>query len=105
MRKYFSWKIEGKAFPKTFTEDRINRLNELGFEWRLKDANTLLDNEDPKQDAALIDNVTRRELHDTGKDVPIPRPIHERQMAVQEEVGRFEPYRTNVSIYEQRGWM
>jgi hypothetical protein len=37
MRKYHGWKEDGKPFPTTFTDERIARLNELGFEWRLKD--------------------------------------------------------------------
>ena len=37
MRKYHGWKEEGKPYPTTFTDERISRLNELGFEWRLKD--------------------------------------------------------------------
>ncbi len=37
MRKYHGWKEDGKPYPTTFTEERIARLNELGFEWRLKD--------------------------------------------------------------------
>lgn len=38
MRKYYGWKEDGKPYPSTFTEERIARLNELDFEWRLKDA-------------------------------------------------------------------
>lgn len=37
MRKYHGWKEDGKPYPTTFTDERIGRLNELGFEWRLKD--------------------------------------------------------------------
>jgi Helicase associated domain len=37
MRKYRSWKEEGKPYPATFTDERIRRLDELGFEWRLKE--------------------------------------------------------------------
>lgn len=37
MRKYHGWKEDGKPYPTTFTDERIARLNELGFEWRLKD--------------------------------------------------------------------
>ncbi|VEU41046.1 unnamed protein product [Pseudo-nitzschia multistriata] len=37
MRKYHGWKEDGKSYPSTFTDERISRLNELGFEWRLKD--------------------------------------------------------------------
>ena len=37
MRKYHGWKEDGKPYPTTFTDERIARLNVLGFEWRLKD--------------------------------------------------------------------
>lgn len=37
MRKYHGWKEDGKPYPTTFTDERITRLNELGFEWRLKE--------------------------------------------------------------------
>mmetsp|Transcript_19905 Transcript_19905/g.22246 ORF Transcript_19905/g.22246 Transcript_19905/m.22246 type:complete len:715 (-) Transcript_19905:17-2161(-) len=37
MRKYHGWKEDEKPYPTTFTDERISRLNELGFEWRLKD--------------------------------------------------------------------
>lgn len=103
MRKYFSWKMEGKPYPKTFTDDRIQRLNELGFEWRLKDSNSLIDQDDQKQDAAMMD-VARRPTRDTAMDMAMHRQNSERAMTV-DEMGRFEPYRTNVSIYEQRGWL
>lgn len=38
MRKYRAWKDEGKSYPSTFTEERIRRLDDLDFEWRLKEA-------------------------------------------------------------------
>jgi hypothetical protein len=103
MRKYYNWKMEGKPYPKTFTEDRINRLNELGFEWRLKDANSVLDHEDETQGEALMD-VARRQPRDTIINMTVPRSVPERQRPM-EGVCRLEPYRTNLPIYEQRGWM
>jgi hypothetical protein len=100
MRKYYSWKMEGKPFPRTFTDERIQRLNELGFEWRLKESNPLLDHEDHKPEAAMMD-VARRvgTTIDVGSHRPTQGP------AAVDDINRYEPYRTNITMYEQRGWL
>lgn len=106
MRKYYSWKMEGKAYPKTFTEERIHRLNDLGFEWRLKDGTLLMEQDDQKPEAAMMGvagvSITTGAMggaQGSGMD----NAVH-RQMAP-EDVNRYEPFRTNVGIYEQRGWL
>lgn len=108
MRKYYNWKMEGKTYPKTFTDDRIHRLNELGFEWRLKDGTPMMEQEDQKPEAAMMGVAG---VVDMTGPIELARRIGagmdnaaHRQMAP-EDVNRYEPYRTNVGIYEQRGWL
>ena len=37
MREYYECKEGGKEYPTILTEDRIGRLNELEFEWKLNE--------------------------------------------------------------------
>lgn len=98
MRKYHTWKQEGKTYPKTFTDERIHRLNELGFEWRLKDTGIdQPERQEPPMDAA------RRPQGNTMEAV-LNRQVNEKPMTM-EEMNRYEPFRANVNIYEQRGWL
>jgi hypothetical protein len=100
MRKYYTWKQEGKNYPKTFTDERVQRLNELGFEWRLKDANI---DQSQRQEPAI--DVARRphQQRDT-MEAALHRQVNEKPMTM-EEMNRYEPFRANVNIYEQRGWL
>jgi hypothetical protein len=99
--RYYSWKQDGKTFPKTFTDDRVHRLNELGFEWRLKDSNNT-DNLDTKMEA--IDTRRQPEMAFQQRQ---PNDNVARQPRVDDMMdgGRYEPYRANIGIYEQRGWV
>lgn len=97
MRKYYTWKHDGKNYPKTFTDERIQRLNELGFEWRLKDAN--IDHSD-KQEPMM--DVARRPQRDTMEAV-LHRQVNDKPMTM-EEMNRYEPFRANM-YEQQRGWL
>ncbi|KAL3920465.1 MAG: hypothetical protein SGILL_003251 [Bacillariaceae sp.] len=98
MRKYYSWKQDGKNYPKTFTDERIQRLNELGFEWRLKDANI-----DHSDKAEPVMDVARRPQRD-GMETALHRQANEKPMTM-EEMNRYEPFRAANVMYEQRGWL
>ncbi|KAL3908980.1 MAG: hypothetical protein SGARI_002818 [Bacillariaceae sp.] len=108
MRKYYTWKQEGKNYPKTFTDERIQRLNELGFEWRLKDANVDQTERQEPMDAA------RRPQGGTTMEAALHRQVNEKPMTM-EEMNRYEPFRANVNpnlnmnpnvhMYDQRGWL
>jgi hypothetical protein len=97
--RYYSWKQEAKTYPKTFTDDRIHRLNELGFEWRLKDGSTA-DNLDPKMDVMDVPRQAEMPFQRQPND-GAARPRVDDMM----DGSRFEPYRANIGIYEQRGWV
>jgi hypothetical protein len=116
MRKYYNWKEEGKPFPLTFTQERIDRLNELGFEWRLKDvpgSNTKAEtseaqaavatarSQDPDFPAGESNAPTHR--HSTGGSGGNKTVVRLEEM---EDGSRYEPpFRANVTMYEQRGWL
>ena len=101
MRKYYTWKQEGKTYPKTFTDERIQRLNELGFEWRLKDANV----DQPERQELPVD-AARRPQGGTTMEAALHRQVNEKPMTM-EEMNRYEPFRANVNVnmYDQRGWL
>ncbi|KAG7357092.1 helicase domain protein [Nitzschia inconspicua] len=105
MRKYFSWKMEGKSYPKTFTDDRIQRLNELGFEWRLKDPTSGTDVEDQKPEATILGFAGVGDIADMARRVGVTMDNVAHRPLTADEVNRFEPFRTNASLYEQRGWL
>jgi len=82
MRKYHGWKEDGKPYPSTFTEERIARLNELGFEWRLKD--TPMKSVTPKpEDEANTPVIAARILNSQlGNAVDVnPLPQYQQQGA------------------------
>mmetsp|Transcript_5939 Transcript_5939/g.14751 ORF Transcript_5939/g.14751 Transcript_5939/m.14751 type:complete len:643 (+) Transcript_5939:420-2348(+) len=82
MRKYHGWKEDGKPYPSTFTEERIARLNELGFEWRLKD--TPMKSATPKpEDEANTPVIAARILNSQlGNAVDVtPLPQYQQQGA------------------------
>ena len=101
MRKYYTWKQEGKNYPKTFTDERIQRLDELGFEWRLKDTN--IDQPERQEPPPPMD-AARRPLGGTTMEAALHRQANEKPMTM-EEMNRYEPFRANVNMYEQRGWL
>jgi len=78
MRKYHGWKEDGKPYPTTFTDERIARLNELGFEWRLKDTpmKTAIK---PETDAATTPVTTARILNAQLGDAVDVAPIQQFQ--------------------------
>ena len=75
MRKYHGWKQDGKPYPTTFTEERISRLNELGFEWRLKD--TPMKASLKAEDTATTPNIAARilntQLNQSVDVAPLPQ--------------------------------
>ena len=105
MRKYYTWKSEGKNYPKTFTDERINRLNELGFEWRLKDSN--VEQPERQEPQPPMDVVRRPLVGGTTMEAALHRQVNvnEKPMTM-EEMNRYEPFRANPNMqYEQRGWL
>jgi hypothetical protein len=115
MRKYYNWKEEGKPCPATFTQERIERLNELGFEWRLKDTpGSNIKAETSEAQAAV---AAARNNHDAGLPIEANSPAtrHGTGGAGGSKSGvrledlldgsRYEPFRANVTMYEQRGWL
>jgi hypothetical protein len=114
MRKYYNWKEEGKPCPATFTQERVDRLNELGFEWRLKDIpGSIVKAEMSEAQAAVA------AAHNQDPDMPIEVDVSAQGHSAEGsgsnksavrlddliDGARYEPFRANVSMYEQRGWL
>ena len=83
MRKYHGWKEDGKPFPTTFTDERIARLNELGFEWRLKDTpmKTGMKSEDDTVTPAIAARILNNQLNNSV-DVGPPQQFQQQGGAV-----------------------
>jgi hypothetical protein len=121
MRKYYNWKEEGKACPATFTQERIDRLNELGFEWRLKDTpGSSTKAETSEAQAAVAAAATRNDSSMTGETQHSPfsrqgmnggggggQGGNKSGVRLEDllDGSRYEPFRANVTMYEQRGWL
>ena len=73
MRKYHGWKEDGKPYPTTFTEERISRLNELGFEWRLKDTplKAVIKAEDEATTPVIAARILNTQLNNSVDVVPL----------------------------------
>ena len=75
MRKYHGWKEDGKTYPTTFTEGRISRLNELGFEWRLKDTplKAALKAEENAATPIIAARILNTQLNNSVDVAPLPQ--------------------------------